>query len=154
MKTFLVSISILFLAFNCGAQSTTVRPLFKDTQLKELLANSQEKSLNRLIYVWSPRMPLSILGVEELSQIAYKFSLPLTVLVDPAAVESEIISSARGNPLLKNSSRLDSATLVSMSMSIHYPSLVLIKNGKLLRPSRPGYDEPERVEDYLMRRLK
>jgi hypothetical protein len=144
----------LFFCFLSLAQATPVRASFLDTNLMELLKTSGQKGEGGLIYIWSPRMPLSILGVEELTVVARKLKLPLTVVVDPTSIETEIARASKENYILKNSFRMDSAVLTSMNIKIHYPSLVIYKNGQLLSPSRPGYDEPDRVEDYLVRRLK
>lgn len=151
-----LNFAISFLLFSVMAHSLTMaqRAEFNDQYLQTILAASKDKQSAGLIYAWSPRMPLSILGVEELSKIAKTLQLPLYVVLDPAAIETEVLSASADNTLLSNSPKMVSNVLASMSMKIHYPSLVIYKNGLLLTPSRPGYDEPERLEEFIIRRLK
>ena len=127
---------------------------FSDESLQSLLAHSAENKTSGVIYSWSPRMPLSIRGVYELRTIAQKMGLEMQLVLDPSAVENEIQQSIAEFPLLAGTPRLKSSKLVAMSMMIHYPSLIIYKNGHLYPISRPGYDEPERVELYLKRVLK
>ncbi len=154
MLKHVLTLSIIFTWIFSQAQITAVRGEFTDQNLLKLLDNSGSKKASGVIYSWSPKMPLSELGVEELAEIATRLKIPLTIVLDPNVPEAEVLAASKGNLLLKDSLKLKSATLTAMSMKIHYPSLVIYKNGQLLSPSRPGYDEPERVEEYLIRRLK
>ncbi|MBL7543159.1 MAG: hypothetical protein JNL11_05050 [Bdellovibrionaceae bacterium] len=127
---------------------------FSDLHLQHILETSRLQNTAGLIYAWSPRMPLSILGAEELSVLAAKLNLPLHIVLDPTALEDDVLATAKNNFFLEHSPKLDSSILIAMNMKIHYPSLILYKNGQLLNPSRPGYDEPERLENYVIQRLK
>ena len=115
---------------------------------------SEVKQSAGLIYAWSPRMNISIRGALEIFEIAQKLNLELIFVLDPAAVDEEVRQVVEKYPVLHNTFKLQSDTLIAMSMKIHYPSLILYQNGKILPISRPGYDEPERAIDYLLRRLQ
>lgn len=127
---------------------------FTDKHLRVLLAQSEIKQSSGLIYIWSPRMNLSILGAHEIQVVAHKLNLEVTFVLDPAAVSEEVKEVVTQYPLLQQTPKLESETLIGMNMKIHFPSLIIYQNGKLLSISRPGYDEPERVEEYLTRRLQ
>ncbi len=129
------------------------REAFTDDSLKALLADSANRKVSGVIYTWSPRMNLSILGTVELAAIARQLQLDMTVLVDPAVTAPEI-EFYKNVPELQNSYWLSSMYLYKIGITQHYPALVVYKNGKILAPLRPGYDEPARVREYLIRRLQ
>lgn len=151
---FKTAIFVSLISLFVSAQLVLASSEFTDRDLDSILRSEDTQNTAGLIYAWSPRMPLSILGADEIAIIAKKLNLPLYIVVDPSATEQEIRNSVGNNSLLKNSAALRSEKLISMSMKIHYPSLVMYRNGNLLTPSRPGYDEPERLEAYIIRRLK
>lgn len=126
---------------------------FDDSSLKQLLAHSAANQTSGVIWVWSPRMNISSFGMTELKPIAALLDLEVTVLVDPFLSEEEVRSN-KYFEILKNSQVLDSQELIRKGALIHFPVLFVYKNGQLLTPSRPGYDEPERLYEYLSRRAR
>ena len=124
---------------------------FDDSSLNQLLARSATLQTSGVIWVWSPRMNISSFGMTELKPIAALLNLEVTVLVDPFLSEEEIRSNTYYE-ILMNSQILDSQELIRRGALVHFPVLFVYKNGHLLTPSRPGYDEPGRLYEYLSRR--
>lgn len=160
-----VSQSFLFLAMllsiACSAnaapqfvneQFQVINKHFQDDNLEQLLKLSELNQTSGVIWVWSPRMNLSIYGLSELKPIAALLDLELTVLVDPHHPEMSIYDPQYAS-LFSESLVMRSKTLEKYGALLHFPVLIVYKNGKLLLPNRPGYDEPERLYRYLVRRL-
>ena len=125
---------------------------FNDESLAQLLKNSELNQKSGVIWVWSPRMNLSIFGLSELKPIAALLDLELTVLVDPNHPELVVYNTDYA-PLMSQSLVMSSKILESQGALLHFPVLIIYKNGKILSPNRPGYDEPGRLYRYLARRL-
>lgn len=146
---------ILVVTFSSVAFAGQIRPLFTDTTLNDLLFRSAISQTSGVIYTWSPRMNLSLLGIAELQSICNELKLELVILLDPAISDEEANSVRKPfYEYLIPSYRLHSAWLLNMGIRVHYPSLVIFKNGKIIGSFRPGYDEPGRVRQYLLRRLQ
>jgi len=141
---------ILFIAHSQAALGFTG---FDDSALESLLTHSAQNRTSGVIWVWSPRMNISGFGMSELKPIAALLDLTVTVLVDPFLSEEEIRSNQYFE-LLSNSQVLHSQELIRRGALIHFPVLFVYKNGELLTPSRPGYDEPGRLYEYLLRRAR
>ena len=131
------------------------RPLFTDNSFARLLALSQAYQTQGVIYTWSPRMNLSLLGIAELQTICKELKLNLIILLDPNISDEE--ANRVQKPFDESSLpsfRLYSQRLVEMGVLIHYPCIIIYKNGKIIGAFRPGYDEPGRAHDYLLRSLQ
>lgn len=144
---------VVALVFLGLSQAWAARPYFKDEDLMQILAYSKEFKTAGLLYTWSPRMSLSSLGALEIQQVAHDLKLHLTILVDPNSTDYEITTSAQ-DAVTANSAYLGSAILSYKSVYLHYPGLLIYKNGKFRGALRPGYDEPNRIKSYILRRLQ
>lgn len=147
MKNALLALFVLFVY-----SAAWSRDSFTDQNLKILLQNSAEKQTRGIIWIWSPRMVLSYMGYKEIHPISRLLDLEVTYLVDPYVSEIEIERTAISHEL-KESQLMKSEYLNRVGALVHYPVLILYQNGKILTPSRPGYDEPWRLYEYLARRL-
>lgn len=137
-----------------GLSQAQARAVFNDQSLEQLLKKSERNQTSGIIWIWSPRMVLSYAaGVKELKPISLLLNLESTYLVDPFVDDTEIAMTHAPREL-QNSPAMHSLTLNRFGALLHYPVLFIYKNGKLLLPSRPGYDEPWRLYDYLVRRLQ
>ncbi len=125
---------------------------FDDACLAELLLKSEQNKTSGVIWIWSPRMNLSVYGLTEIKPVAALLDLELTVLVDPNHAELTVYEPAYVS-LLSSSKVMKSKILESQGALLHFPVLIIYKNGKILLPNRPGYDEPERLYRYLYGRL-
>lgn len=151
-QNFLIVSMLLSLSIMANANSKLIHKQFQDENLEQLLKNSELNQTSGVIWVWSPRMNLSIYGLSELKPIAALLNLELTVLVDPYHPEMSLYDS-QFESLFSESLVMSSKALEKYGALLHFPVLIIYKNGKLLLPNRPGYDEPERLYRYLARRL-
>lgn len=129
----------------------TKKEVFGDLEMEQLLEKSRSRP-ERLfvIYTWSPRMNLSIQGVEEIRGLAGKMGFELIVLADPMVSDGElrtVVVSKRWHSSYGR--RLTSAKLRENKALLHFPTLITLKGGELRGVTRPGYDEPMRLKTYL-----
>ena len=108
---------------------TYKNPAFTDTDLARLI-NSKR---NALIYVWSPRMPLSVDGMREIASASKQIGLPVTYLADPFASKTEVL---RISPTSKF---LQSDELDRRGARIHYPMLFILNSGEISHIQIPGH---------------
>jgi hypothetical protein len=136
-------VSILYAEPKCApeikvipASSVSAEPgLFTDQALAGIL--KREKS--GFVYIWSPAMPLSADGVDQVRAAAKELHVPLTVILDPRAnmKSAEATVQKRKWPaeyLLRNSSE----EVLFRGMLEHFPTLLTYKDGKPLSPAIPG----------------
>lgn len=131
MKSFLVTI-LFFAVAVCG---TTV---FGAKSLEA--GNWNDLPKNGLVYVWSPKMPLSMLGIETIEKVAESLGLPLQLRVDPRISDEEIAYTMEYSGLPPQYFvRADSPELEAWGMRIHYPALFYIADGKIPVDPLHGY---------------
>ena len=113
---------------------------FTDADLEKIL----NKNKNGVIYIWSPNMSLSQRGVHEIQKAAKKVNLPVTYMMDPVADETfakEFIKEQKlPEPAMK---RVNSRELAGYGATIHYPALIVYRNGKICKTVQRGYRDQE-----------
>lgn len=129
-------------------ESTSLKgKLFTDFEMQKVIDQSRAETKAHLIYMWSPRMSLSLRGLKEIAGLSKKHGLALTVVADPMADADEL-----KQVVMKNrwpdayTAKMDSFILRQKLATIHFPSLLIVKEGEFAMPVRPGYDAPERLE--------
>lgn len=147
--------SIILLVLNFQIVSAGTRGVFTDESLRVLLEHSAHNQTAGVIYTWSPRMPISIMGVKDMVKIVEDLDLEMTVVLDPN-ISDEEADSAQYAAIhdLKISSRAQSLDLYKMGIRVHYPALIVYKNGEIRDYIRPGYDEPGRAKSIILRSLQ
>lgn len=141
------------LIFSLGAAAKSSKD-FTDQDLDHLLKASLSKKTQGMIYVWSPHMPLSIRGVKEAENIAKTKKLKLIILLDPYSnlnAAQQISKKEKFPPSYLV--RLESRKLLRKEMTVHFPSLIVFNKGGLAGEMRGGYDNPQRLADYLDKEL-
>ena len=122
---------------------------FTDLDLNNLLI----KSKAGIIYVWSPHMSLSVFELVEMKKYAKKLKVDITVLMDlnsDAKFSKNIVSEYKLP--VEYLKRVNSRKLEAFGSNIHFPSMVLYKNGKLIKriPGFNGEKEFKRlIKEYL-----
>lgn len=118
---------------------------FTDKDLLEIL-NTQRSTV---VYAWSPHMPLSIDGVEEIERAAKQLSLDTVFVVDPHADKKRVEETIAKHPNLRGSRLIVSDELLMRGFGQHYPSLIAIKAGKIHGRIIPGFKFHERYGELL-----
>lgn len=103
-----------------------------------------------VFYFWTPAMPLSIEGISEIKKAMNKIKGHLVILADPKAEALEIqnlistkkISSA-------DARRFTSNQLLLLDIKMHYPGILVFKNGKISNRSYLGFKKMEMYEKFL-----
>lgn len=111
---------------------------FDDKNLENLL---KEKP-NSILFIWSPHMSLSLKSVKELTTAATELGLPITYVMDPLADQALAKSLALKNNLGPGAlRRIDSFDLSMRNAQIHFPTLVVFRDGKICEGIQRGYRE-------------
>jgi len=109
---------------------------FTDKDLQNLLSTKP----NGIIFVWSPHMSLSLKAVEELKDAVKELNLPITFLLDPQADQKLSKSSIQKYSMsMEALKRVDSLELSMRNALIHFPALILVKDGKICPKIQRGY---------------
>jgi hypothetical protein len=120
---------------------------FSDINLSEVLLKNPNGGF---IYIWSPHMALSVAEVATLEGLKLKYHF--TVILDPKADMALAKSVAEKNKLPESYLLpLDSLVLQAADITIHYPSIVFYKNGKILKriPGQTGSGLPALINENL-----
>ncbi|MGV3707703.1 MAG: hypothetical protein ACO1Q7_02605 [Gemmatimonas sp.] len=106
-----------------------------------------------MIYVWSPRMPLSIKGLTEARAAAHDLGIPLTAVVaapldeDRSQVDSTIVRASDWR-------RLQSIELFYRNATVHYPATLFYQNGRIIDGVFPGYKNRETLRQFAGRQFE
>lgn len=108
---------------------------FTDFDLAQLLSSNNKG----LILSWSPGMNLSIVAIKNAQAAAKTRKLPLTILLDPYANEKKAQALLEKEGLKGISlQKISSFELISRNVLLHYPNLVMYKQGEITGPLVPG----------------
>ena len=124
-----VLLLVLALLFSSRTNAQGIRN-FTDDDYKKVLG----KESRVLFYSFSPSMPLSVEGLKEVRHAARALHATLVTLADPAANQSEILS--LGDPEIRYQK---SGRLRDQGIQLHYPSVVVSNNHKVVGPPIEGY---------------
>lgn len=114
---------------------------FSDKDLAAFVA----KNKTGAIYVWSPRMDLSLKGIKEIQAAAREKKLPLLILLDKDVSESERQSLEK--KLGKETTKIaDSFELNMRHVQMHFPALLVFKDQKILPGVKYGHEKAHRYK--------
>ena len=145
----------LIIYFLYLSQSFATPTEFNDSHLESLLKASKKNESDVVIYSWSPHMPLSVKGLDQLFPLAKsKKILPLVVLDPNCNLElAQTLVTEHGWP--KTVLQLNhSDILIQLGNRIHYPSYIFAKDGKIVSPIYPGLKSKDNVEIMIGKHLK
>jgi len=125
-------------AFSKTCALNTPNNQFSDENLHQLM----QKEKIGLIYAISPYMHLSIKGINTIKKIAKKLKLPILILVDPEARKAK-------SEIQKLGFLIASKQLFMRGISIHYPSLIIYKNGQIISDAFPGLHDEQIYLNYI-----
>lgn len=123
----------------CVARTTThvrtydraaLASAFTDDSLRALL----RRSPRGMVYVWSPRMPLSVAGIAEARAASRTLGIDFTAVV--AESNDGELASVRVNAA--DARAMESVELVYRNATIHYPAVVLYHDGAIVDGVLPG----------------
>ncbi len=114
---------------------------FSDKDLAEFVS----KNKTGVIYVWSPRMDLSVKGIAEIKKAAKDKKLPLLILLDKdvSAAEKSQLEKALGKDVVKTA---DSFELRMRHVEMHFPAVLVFKNKKMVSKVKYGYEKADRYK--------
>lgn len=118
----------------------SLRNAFTDEQLAVTVSANRRG----MIYVWSPRMPLSVKGLETARASAAKLGIAFTAVVAETN-DAELRSLAVDS---RDTQRMESIELVYRNATIHYPAAVFYADGKIIDGAFPGYKETDTYVRY------
>jgi hypothetical protein len=117
---------------------------FTDARLRDLL----HRDSGGMIYVWSPRMPLSIQGIAEARAAARSLGIAFTAVVAEAdSAELLGVDSSLTHTL-------GSLELVYRNATIHYPTATFYRDGAIRGSAIPGYHSRETYAAFAREQLE
>lgn len=96
-----------------------------------------------IIFAWSPYMPMSVLGREEIQGIADELGVELLTVVDPM-VHGEVF----GDPFI------DSDELFNLGIMDHFPAVLAVRGGKIKRGVIQGYEVPSSLKELIIQHME
>ncbi|WP_127714783.1 hypothetical protein [Halobacteriovorax sp. HLS] len=123
---------------------------FSDDDLTKLM----KKNKKGIILVWSAHMSLSVYELVELQEYISELGVPVKVLADLNSLE-EISKKIIGKYKLPKEylEKMNSRKLEKFGINIHYPSMVLYKNSKLI-VRVPGYNNKIKLQALIKKYLE
>lgn len=129
---------------------TDTMDAFSDADLASALGTSPD---GVVVYLWSPHMPLSVDGYQEVRRAADSVGLPLIPLLfagsDTAFARREAERMGMPDEALRT---VASRELLRRDLLVHAPSLLLVTPGRT-SPVLPGYRDAEGYRRWLDRQL-
>lgn len=122
---------------------------FTDQEIEKFITNKK----TGIIYVWSPRMGLSEKGLKEIKLASKAMKLPVLLLMDKDVTdkEYETLSKKIGQEVTR---RIDSFDFKMRNVSMHFPALMVFKDGKILSGVKYGYENAEGYQRDLRSKLR
>lgn len=109
---------------------------FTDAELARTLKNGQGGGL---IYSWSPFMDHSVRGIKTIREVAKKNNLALTLVLDPNVKEADALSALKSAGITDvKLTKMHSFELRKRNTLMHFPNIVMYKNGRMVGPMVPG----------------
>ncbi len=103
---------------------------------EDLFAEMKKKSWG-VIYVWSPYMPLSVMGISEIKKAAGE---NVTILLDPRANLAEAEKWVEKGLVQKSElKRASSPEISDRGLGVHYPAAYIFKDGFLANSDYVGF---------------
>jgi len=117
------------------------------------LANLLKKQNEGIIYSWSPTMPMSIEALGNIKRAAKKFNVPVTAILAGESGENylkQFKSEYKKHGFEQNDFQtMQSYELLMRGVTLHYPSVITFKDGKLLKKLQYGAENEENYEKLI-----
>jgi hypothetical protein len=123
---------------------------FTDEALEAAIAHTRRG----VIYAWSPHMPLSVLGLGYIHEAAKKLHADVITVLDPMAqarAVRDLVS--QGKVKREATRRIASLDLLMRGMNVHYPSILVVRDGKIASHMLPGLESEKLYEDFMRKQL-
>jgi hypothetical protein len=132
------------------ATPRTFAKLSADSWTDARLGEVVDTGKKGFVYLWSPHMPYSIKGLNELPQLKKKLGAEIVVMLDPAAHERDAVAVVRQYKFPKEYlARFNSMELYMRDALIHAPSMLPFGSKKLGTRLLPGYRKASDMEAFL-----
>jgi hypothetical protein len=120
--------------------------IFDDAALDDLIKTKK----NGIIFIWSPHMALSLKAVPELNAAAAELGQPVTYVMDPMADQEAAKAGAKAQKLDDSSMRrVDSMELAMRNALVHFPTLIVYRDGKICDTFQRGYRTAEKYRAII-----
>lgn len=121
-----------------------------DADVERILKEHQ----SGVVYSWSPHMPLSVSGYEEIESATKSLGLTLVAVLsdhtnDDFAVEQSELSGIPATALQRNRS----VELIMRDLQVHAPAILIFADGKFVSPTLPGFRHARDYETLISRFL-
>ena len=140
----------LIIVLAVGLSLTAHSSEFTDRDLHQLL----ESGRSGILFSWSPHMPLSMKALAILQRLAHPLHLNIIPVLDPDAdikmAQVVSIKHRLGSPSLR---KIASSELLELGLGIHFPAVLVFRNGKIRGGVIPGSKEPQIYRKLILREM-
>ena len=133
-----------------GLEPRLDTPSFDDADLARVLEASAEQGTDGILYVWSPHMPYSVVGLKVMFALQAEYDWQVVALLDPSAdqvLAQRVAARMRWNP--STLQRLHSNALFDRGFTLHYPTLAVFSNGVINEAILPGYRSGDGYRSFI-----
>lgn len=121
----------------------------------EALAALMKREPAGVICVWSPHMPLSVDACQLVGRVTRDLRVAATLLLDPNANDAYARTTALAAGLPADAIRpFHSVELVFRQATMHAPSILFYKDGRIIGSTVPGYRDEAAYETLIRSRLE
>jgi hypothetical protein len=114
------------------------------------LAQYLQEHNEGVIYLWSPGMPLSLVGLKEAELVAKDLNVSFLAVSDKDSKRFLVNESGYSGVFKKSLDMpLNSYQLSKKGIYDHFPAMAFFKNGKILKNIIHGYEKKVGVKAYL-----
>lgn len=127
-----------------------LRGAFTDEYLKQITQNNAKG----LIFAWSPHMPYSQPGIENIRKAAAELNVPVFLVLDPKADERGVAQAKKAWGLQdKDIKRMESVELLYRGLLNHFPGAIAFKDQKVIQSGYVGLKTESEYVTYFKKVL-
>jgi hypothetical protein len=140
---------------NCQPQDKDVSKLVNQNRMRKAFSDADVKDLvdgrkNAIIYAWSPHMPYSVRAFENAKAAADQLGFEFVPVLDSRAqgrMANDAMQSHSFGP--KAMKRIESIELLFRGITNQFPSVLVVKAGRISRRPYPGFKTQKQYESFI-----
>lgn len=140
---------LTFLLVFATQTSLSIAQDVDDKYLTEFIQNHDRG----IIFLWSPGMPLSMLGLAEAQEVAKKMGVTLLAVSDKDSSRFSTDENYTGVFKKSFNMPLNSHQLIKRGIYDHFPAMAFFKDGKINKTIIHGYEKKQGLKKYIVTQL-
>lgn len=125
-------------------------PYFRDSEIEKIIKSKKPA----VFFLWSPHMQISIEALKEIRKATAQLKVPLYALVEPNSDPQSVLRIVKELKIPKSQIYIfDSFDLTLRDFRLHFPSLIVMNEGKFSSPVQKGHETADIYENYIRTHL-